>query len=519
MKPRHDLLPRVSGPVSILIIAFIFLGHLSTLQSARASTPKYGGTLIFVGEVEAMGFDAIKARNLFGTARMVSGLVMERLFDRGPGDQLIPKLGLSATPTEGGKVWVIKLRQGVEFHDGTPFNADAVVHHWQRLLNPENRFRERLLLKPIQSVEKTADDEVRFILKHPWLPFLSCLTDPARFPGFIPSPKAVRDDTHNRAPVGTGPFVFKEWKSGDRIRVIKNPNYWRKDRPYLDEVVCRPIPDHQSRYGTLISGQANVMITDRPAHVKKLAANPDFNTYPLNWRGAGILTLNTTKAPLNDIRVRRALAMAWDQKQYIRTSFQDIMPYTEHWFGDGIDCNDTHAHTLNIEKAKTLIAEYGKPVELEYAHTASNRGHQAGVILQQMFKKIDVKINPTPLDFPGIMKKLISKNFDITSWLIPGAHDMGPITTAIVSSKSPWNVTGYANETVDKLLMEQRLSTDPEKRSEMFCNITRTVNSDVPFLYLFGRTYYVFARKNIMGIKLSVSGEEAVLISDVWIDE
>lgn len=515
-------IPRCSLPVNLVLILLFYTLFFTTIISPlehACANPQYGGTLTFVGEVEAMGFDAIKTRSLFGTGRLVGGLVMERLFDRGKGDQLIPKLGLSANPSENGKVWTIKLRKGVRFHDGTPFNADAVVSHWQRLLDPENRFRGRLLFRPIISVEKTGEYEVRFSLKHAWLPFLSFLTDPGRFPALIPSPSAVEAGTHHRSPVGTGPFVFHQWVSGDRIVMAKNPDYWQKGKPYLNKVVCRPIPDHESRYAALVSGQADIMITDRPSHVKKLKRNPDFVTYPVNWRGAGILTLNNTKPPLNDPRVRRALAMAWDQKKYIATSYKDILPQAQHWFGDSLGCDDVRAHSLDIEKAKALILDYGMPVELEYTHTATNRGHEAGVIVQQIFKQIGVKVNPTPSDFPGIMKKLMSKKFDITSWIIPGGYDMGPITTAFLHSKSPWNVTGYTSREVDELLVEQRFATDPEKRAQLFCTIAGKVNAEAPFLYLFGRTYYVFARNSVKNISLPVLGEEGLLLSEVWIQK
>ncbi len=498
-----------------MMLGLIFFGPQGL---AQAMTPRYGGTLRFVGEVDAMGFDAIKARLLAGSGRIIGRLVMENLFRRGPNGTLIPVLGLSATPSKNGKVWTIKLRKGVLFHDKTPFNAEAVVQHWQRLLNPKNRYRGRMLLSPVAAVEKSGDHEVRFILKHAWLPFMNFLTSPRGFSALIPSPKAVADGTHHRAPVGTGPFIFKEWKSGDRIVATRNPDYWQKGKPYLDKVVCRPIPDHESRYAALASGQADVMITDRPTHVKKLMKNPRFKTLPLVWRGAGILVLNNTKPPLDDLRVRHALALAWDQKKYISASFKNIMPYTEHWFGDALACDTFDYPSPDLKAARALIAEYGKPVEVEYVHSATNRGHEAGVIMQQMFKEIGVKVNPVPSDFPGIMKKLFSKTFDIASWIIPGSYDMSPITMAMLHSKSPWNVSRYASDEMDKLLVAQQVSTDPLARAELWCAIARKVNRESPFLYLFGRTYYLFVSDRVHGVKHLVPGEEGIRITDAWFD-
>lgn len=500
-------------------VIFILFSILFFFTQAQATEPKYGGRLNVVGELDARGFDAIKAPYLGGGGRLIGSLVMEKLFNRGENGELVPALGMSAVTSEDGKTWTITLRQGVNFHDGTPFNADAVVHHWKRLLNPENRFRALLLLQPIESVAKTGEFEVKFHLKHPWTPFTSFLTNPVVFTSFIPSPTAVENDTHNLAPVGTGPFIFKEWKRGDHLLATKNPGYWQKDKPYLDEVYFRAIPDHEARYAALASGQANLMITDRAMHVKKLEQNPDFIKYPLVWRGAGIFMLNNKKPPLDDVRVRRALALAWDQKRYISMSFKNIMPFTEHWFGDAVNCGDVGYPYPDVEKARKLIADYGKPVELEYVHSATNRGKEAGVIVQQMMKQIGVKINPVPSDFPGIMKRLMSKQFDMTSWVISGAYDMEPITMAYLHSKSPWNMSGYADEEMDKILMELRMTTDLKKREAIMCSIARKVNSEVPFLLIFGRTYYLFAKNNIKNITLPVLGEEGLNVSEVWMDQ
>ncbi|MCP4575597.1 MAG: hypothetical protein GY846_04875 [Deltaproteobacteria bacterium] len=502
----------------ILGIGVIAIAVASGIASAQKAEPKYGGTFRFISEIDATGFDAIKSRTSMGGGRLIGNLVMEKLFVRGKDDKLIPVLGLSATSSEDGKTWTVRLREGVKFHDGTPFNADAVVRHWQRLLDPKNRYRHRILFRPIVSVEKAGEYEVRFLLKHAWMPFTAVLTKPAGFTSLIPSPRAVEDDVQNRAPVGTGPFIFKEWKSGDRIILTKNPAYWRKDKPYLDEIIYLSIPDHESRYAALVSGQADMMITDRPAHVKKLTSNPDFTTYVLNNRGAVILIMNNSKPPLDDVRVRRALAHAWDQKKYIKASFKDIVPYTEHWFGDAVNCGDVGYPSHDLEKAKSLIAEYGKPVELEYVHSATSRGLETAIILQQMMKKIGVKVNPVPSDFPGILKKVFSKKFDIASWVISGAYDMGPTTTAVLHSESPWNVAGYANEEVDKLLIRQRLSTDQKVRAETLCTIAQKVNSDTPFIYLFGRKYYVFARNYVKNVTLPVLGEEGLQF-DIWSDK
>ncbi|MFC1505174.1 ABC transporter substrate-binding protein [Thermodesulfobacteriota bacterium] len=515
---RNTNVPK-TALLAMLLLGVGMMVMTAGIAFAEEAKPAYGGTLRIAGELDALGFDAIKARSSLGAGRVMGTLVMEKLFERSEKDELIPVLGLSAEPSEDGKVWIVKLREGVKFHDGTPFNADAVVKHWQRLLDPNNRYKMRILFQPIVAVEKTGEFEAKFVLAHAWMPFTAVLTDPSGFTALIPSPKAVEDDVQNRAPVGTGPFIFREWESGDSIVVAKNPDYWQKGKPYLDEIVYRPIPDHESRYAALASGQADIMLTDRPAHVKKLTENPEFTPHILNFRGAVILVMNNAKPPLDDVRVRRAIAHAWDQKTYITASLQDIAPSVDHWFGNAIDCGDVGYPGHDLEKAKSLIAAYGKPVELEYVHTATPRGREAALIVQQMMKEIGVKVNPVPSDFPGIMKKLFGKQYDMSSWLIQGAYDMGPLTTAFLRSDSPWNVTRYANAEVDKLLAEQRMGTDPKARADTLCAIAKKVNSDAPFLYLYGRNYYLFVKNNVKNVTPQVFGEEGIDLTEVWMEK
>ncbi len=393
------------------------------------SEPHYGGTLRMAHELDAAGFDAIRSRASIGAGANAAGLIMEKLFERGDKGELVPVLGLTATPSADGRTWTVRLRENVRFHDGTPFDADAVVHHWQRLLNPENRYRGRLLMGPIVAVEKSGPHEVRFKLKHAWQAFTAVLVGSRGFTARIPSPRAVENGSQNNAPVGTGPYVFKEWKRGDRIVVTRNPDYWQRDRPYLDEIVLRPISDHESRYAALASGQVDMMVTDRPAHVKRLMADPKYAAYVLKRNGATVMAMNCAKPPLNDVRVRRAIAHAWDQEKYIRASFKNIVPSCEDWYGRQLDCGPVNYPGHDLQKARELIAAYGKPVTLEYIHTATPRGREAGVILQQMLKDAGITVKPVPSDFPGIMKQLFSKQYDLCSWMIPdwrtGRRSMG----------------------------------------------------------------------------------------------
>ena len=498
-------------------IAYCFLGILisTTIVSISSSEPQYGGRLSVGMEYQAYGFDLIKSRIFTVTAQTAAHLIMERLFDKGEDGEFLPRLGLSMTPSKDGKTWTIHLRQGVLFHDGTPFNADSVVGHWQRILNPENRFRGRLALKPIMSVEKAGEFKVQFNLKHPWKPFPDMLCAGNTMAALIPSPRAVVDGTQNISPVGTGPFVFASWKKQDRISVTKNLKYWQPGKPYLDEIVIHIIPDAQARNAALTTGQVEMIFTDRPAQVMKLQADQNFTTLVGEGTGIGALVINTRKPPLDDVRVRRALAHAWDQRKYIKMVFKDIVPFATHWYGGESGCNDVAYRHPDLAKAKALMQDYRKPVEIEYIHSATQRGIESGLVVQQLFKPIGIKVNTVPLNWGAISKRMFERNFDLASWGIPSMDDMGVATQLIFQSKSPWNLSGYSNETVDALLIKQASSVDQDIREKIWCDVARHVNQDAPVLFFCGRRYYLFAALNVRG--LTPPHNQNIRISNAWL--
>lgn len=499
--------------LSVAISVAVFFLPVEALSKEAV----YGGKLTAVVENDSVSFDALKGRALLGASRSTAVMVMERLFERDKNGELVPMLGLSATESNDGKVWTITLRQGVKFHDGTDFNADAVVAHWQRILNPENRYRGRMFLKPIASVEKTGEFEVTFHLTHAWSPFTFVLSGTSGYTPYIPSPKAVADGTQHNFPVGTGSFMMKEWKPNESVVVVKNPNYWKDGKPYLDEITIRVIPDNETRYAMLLAGEADIITTDRPNQLKKLSDDPAYKVKIGDTKGATILAMNTTKPPFDDVRVRQALAYAYDQRMLIKVCSPGVYVYTEHWLGGDVSFEDNGYIKPDLEKAKALLADYGKPVEFEYLHTATTRGKEVGEVLQQMFAKVGVKLKPKPQDFGAIIKSMLTKKYDMASWVIGGVPEMGPRTVAAVHSKSPWNIMRYSNQTVDKLLIKQRMSTDPKERHEIMRDIVKEVNSEAPFLYIYRFRLHTVAKENVMGIPPREYG--TLQLTDAWINK
>src|SRR6185436_4506337 len=184
--------------------------------------------------------------------------------------------------------------------------------------DPKNNCRCAFYIANILKVEPTDDFTLVYSLKDPSVDFPAILTRPTES-NTIHSPTAIqtKGDDYNRNPVGTGPFVLKTWTAGDRMVVERNPDYWDKAMPYLDRVVLRPLPDSQSRFASLKSGETDLVWADEFEADNIERAKKDSTLQVLSYAGSGaaVNVFNTKVAPLDDVKVRQALVMALDRKK------------------------------------------------------------------------------------------------------------------------------------------------------------------------------------------------------------
>ncbi len=506
---------RYAGLVCLSVLAALTV--VGWRGKALAAGPKQGGTLTVGVDREFRGFDPLTVIYLQKGDRSVVMAIEERLFDLDDKGRLVPELALSATPSEDGKAWTIKLRQGVSFHDGTPFNADAVVVHWERMLNPRNRFSGAIYIEPVQSVTKIDEHTVRFILKHPWAALTSMLSGAQLTGAYIPSPKAVREKTQNRAPVGTGPFMFKEWVASDRLVVVRNPGYWRKGKPYLDSVVFRPVPDMQSLFAGLRSGATDLIQTDWAPHILDAIKGRSLKVYSADSSGPYTFIINTENPPLDDVRVRRALAYAWNQESYLRADSRRTLPMAKEPFGGTLSCGDYGYRSYNPAKAKKLLAEYGKPVTLELLVPDTPRGKESGKSMQRLFREAGITLKLALATEGELVRKVMRGNYQIADWRLTDLNDMGPYLRVCLHSKGQLNFSRYRNPAMDELLETQLMSTDDETRQKALCQIATRINEDVMYLYGGGRRFHVIANPSIQGVDMIEHG--VIRVSEIWVKE
>jgi ABC-type transport system substrate-binding protein len=154
-------------------------------------------------------------------------------------------------------------------------------------------------------------------------------------------------------------------------------------------------------------------------------------------------------------------------------------------------------------------------VEIEYIHSATQRGVESAMVVHQLFKSIGVTVRTVPLDWGALYKRVFQRNFDLASGGIPGMDDMGVVIRLLFHTKSTWNLSGYSNEDVDRLLIKQKLSVDQETRNQVWCEVARRVNKDAPILLLCGRRYYLFAALDVKG--LPPPHNNSIRLDPVWL--
>jgi 4-phytase/acid phosphatase/peptide/nickel transport system substrate-binding protein len=491
------------------------------LLAGPAIAQKRGGSVTVGLELDIPGFDPLKV-GVFDTAALTAASAifdtLTYLDDKGEAQ---PKLAQSWTHSDDYKTWTFKLRPGVKFHDGTPFNAEAVKANFDRQKDPANKCRCAFYIAFINNVQAPDELTVVYNLNDPALNLPALQTIPSSN-NVMQSPTAwkTRGDDYNRNPVGTGPYVLKSWTAGDRMVLEKNPDYWNKGRPYLDRLVLKPLPDAQSRFASLQSGEADIVWDDEydADSIQKAEKDPKLKVHTYVGSGAQVYAFNTKVAPFDDARVRQALVMAIDRKKMSQAITNGLSRPASNPYGEGswVKCKDDGALPNDIEKAKALLKDYGKPVDFKMLVTATPRGRTIGQVLQQFWKQVGANMEIEQVDQATIVPRAFMRQFQLTPWRIVDLADPDPQMYANFRTGSPVALANYSNPELDKLLENARVTADPAKRTEDYCAASRLINKEAIWFWTFQNTYYALSSARLKGLPKMYSG--VIDVSNAWLE-
>jgi 4-phytase/acid phosphatase/peptide/nickel transport system substrate-binding protein len=472
-------------------------------------------------ELDITGFDPLRV-GVFDTASSIAASLLfdtlTRLDDAG---NVQPNLALSWSHSDDFKTWTIALRPGVKFHDGTPYNAEAVAWNYARLKDPDNHCPCAFYLAGLDHVE--AKDELTLVyhLIDPSVNLPALVSVPASV-SVTQSPTAIRamGADYSRHPVGTGPYVLKSWIAGDRLVLERNPHYWKEGHPYLDRIVLKPLPDAQTRFASLLAGESDVVWADEyeADNLARAAKDPALKVHTYVGAGAAVAAFNTRLAPFDDVRVRRALVMALDRRKISMALTNGLSRPASNPYGDGswVKCRDDGALPTDPDKARELIREYGKPVEFKMLFTATPRGRAGGQVIQQLWKDVGARMEIEQVDQATIPARAFRRQFQLTPWRIADSPDPGTVMYANFHSGSPVALANWEDPELDRLLEHQRSTADQAQRTADFCAVARLVNREAIWFWTFQNTYYAITKARVKGIPKLYSG--IIRLAEAWLD-
>jgi peptide/nickel transport system substrate-binding protein len=514
---REDLrmLSRNRGRPSL---ALAMLATLAFALPAHAQTR--GGSATIGVEQDIAGFDPLIV-GVYDTGQEATAVLLfetlTRLDDSG---KPAPGLAQSWEHSADFKTWTFKLRSGVKFQDGSPFNAAAVAFNYQRLLDPANHCRCLFYISAYDHVEAADENTVVFHLKYP-SPNLPATLAPATVTNVIHSPKAITEmkEGYNRHPVGTGPFRLKSWESGNRIVLERNPDYWDAGKPYLDEVIVRPLPDAPARFASVLSGETDIIWHDNADDIVKAKSSPNVVVHEYAGSGAQVYAFNTKQPPFDDLRVRQAMRYALDLKAYAQAQWDGLWQPAKDPYGPGsfVQCKDSGALPYDPAKAKALLKEYGKPVEFKMVVTATPRGRAIGQIFQEFWRDVGATVTLDQVDQTTLVTKAFRRDFQLTGWRIIDLADPDPQMYANFHSGSPVNLANYSSPEIDQLLDEARSSADQEQRVQDYCKLAQILNREVPWFWTLDNHYFSIAKPGLKGIPKQYS--DIIDLSLAWWDK
>lgn len=499
--------------VAVVLIMVFILPGLST------GAPRRGGVLRIALHEDPPNLDPHQSSAFVD--RHVFQNLFDKLVDLNQDLKIVPMLATSWQITDGGRTYTFKLQPNVIFHDGTPFNAEAVKYNFERMLDPAFGSPRRAEINLVTLVKVVDNLTVTITLDKPFSPFLSILSDRA---GMMVSPTAAKRLGKNflLEPVGSGPYKFVEKRPLESITLERFPRHWDPTVGFVDRIIFRTIVDENARVANLRAGEVDIIIEPPPTEVAKLKTEPNIHLLERAAMAWQSMYLMVAGPPFNNKALRQAVNAAIDRRTFTRVVFGDTAlpangPFPPSLFPYDVTSN-SRIPERNLDLARQKLREGGQPNGFGFTLLVGQGrvSQQAGQVIQSMLGEVGIKITIQVIEFGAQLSVTASHKYESTLLGWSGRPDPDANLYSFVVTGGPNNRSAYSNPKVDVLLDAARILGLTEHRKRAYGQIMDMLNDDLPILFLYWPKEYKGLRANVQGFVHIADG--MLRLRTVWLN-
>jgi len=481
-------------PLAATLACLAALGAgAAELYGPEAKDARQGGTLTVGSLVEPPGLDPFHQG---ADARIrVTVLMYQGLFYEAVDGEAAPLLAESYEASPDKLIYTIKLRQGVKFHTGQPMTARDVAYSYNYIRDPKNGSPGAGDFTVITAIDAVDEATVRITLSQPNASLPMTLGN--KYGAVIPAGYFDAADAKtklNQASVGTGPFKLVEFKPNSNLMLARNPDYWEKGAPYLDQINFVSIPNSASMLVGLTNKRVDLALLNRPQDVRQVEKTPGLKTERWPSLNQKTVDLGSEYGPLADARVRQAIALGVDKDEVMRASIGGlgqvigtmVAAMQERW---GLPLAEVPNQKADVESAKKLLAEAGHANGLELNLTTIigyDWMDPAAVTMREQLARIGVKLNIQRVELGVWIKNFQSKQmgFTFNDWATQPDPNLLFYRHFRMAPEGA-DFRNWKNEKASRLLDEGRAENDPAKRKAIYLEFQKEMARSVPTIMLF----------------------------------
>lgn len=485
----------------------------STTEASEQGEPVRGGSITIGLEAETNSWLPGKA-TFSNSGINVAFAIYDPLLRRDETGEIRPYLAESLEGNDELTAWTLKLRPGVKFHDGTALHAAAIKTVFDTYIKAEGSNLAGVVAN-VASLDVVDDLTLTYTLTKADAAFADVLTGAVGWP-FSPTAAQAAGDDAGSKPVGTGPFMLESWQRDNRLVVTRNPDYWQKDLPYLDEIVFRPIPDEDTRIASLASGDIDMLQSLRQSAIRKVRDLDEVASHEYLGNNSGSAIFNTKKAPLDDVRVRRALAFALDQEQLVDVlGGTGITPPQTQYFSDDSPYYSKKAAaawpTNDPAKAAALVKEYkndpkrsdgkapGQPVGFTFDCPPDPSLIELSQLYQAFWEAAGFDIELNQVEQSTHISEAIAGDYEAKCWRVGSQNDPYREFSDAFGTGA-LNFTDLVDPRIDEQLEVLRVTTDLADRKAAVEKISLVLAEMVPNTFTAGTLTALAGKETVKNV-------------------